>query len=126
MVFLIRGMATFFSLPIELRNIIYSMILISSHNIKICSLPGKYLWDRGGHKKPRFRKIFGQLLCVNKQVYKEGSLIFYSKNTFTIGTGPYGSTRIPNLHGLRSFLQRVPWKHTSFINKLKVVFVLEL
>ena len=95
-------MATFFSLPIELRNIIYSIILISSHNIKICSLPGKYLRDREGHKRPRYRKRFGQLLLVNKQVYTEASFIFYSENTFAIGirSGPpsgYAPDRVVSL-----------------------------
>ena len=104
---LISSATNFFSLPIELRNIIYSLVLLPSHNIKICSPPGKYLWDREGCRRPRPKKGFGQLLLVNKQIYKEASYVFYSKNTFAIGSGPYGSTTVPNLHGLKCFLQRI-------------------
>lgn len=63
----IRDITTFFSLPIELRYIIYSLILISSRSIKICSPPGRYIWDHKGRRLPRPRKKFGELLLVNKQ-----------------------------------------------------------
>lgn len=87
---LTRGMATFFSLPIELRNIIYSMILILFRNIKICSLPSKYLWDRKGHSRPRYRERSGQLLLVNKQaidfftpLVEEGYLVISKRQSHT-------------------------------------------
>lgn len=123
---LISSATTFFSLPIELRNIIYSLILIPSHNINICSPPGKYLGDREGRRWPRPRKGFvGQLLLVNRQFYKEASYLFYSKSTFALGCGLYSSTTAPNLHRLKCFLQRVPQEHTDCITKLKVLFVLD-
>jgi hypothetical protein len=68
----------------------------------------------------------GQILLVNRQIYKEASFVFYSKNIFAIGTGPYGSTRMPNLQGLECFLRSVPWKHTCFVVKLSVTIFLEL
>jgi hypothetical protein len=122
----IRASATFFSLPLELRRIIYSFVLISPHSIKICSLPRKYLWNRESRRRSRPRKIIGQLLLVNRQIYEEASFVFYSKNIFAIGTGPYGSTRIPNLEGLECFLRNIPWKHTCCIVKLNVTAVVEL
>jgi len=56
---LISPFTTFFSLPIELRNIVYSLILIPSHNIKICSPLGKYLWGRKGR-----RWLFSMRICT--------------------------------------------------------------
>jgi hypothetical protein len=97
----------FFSLQIDLRNIIYSIILISFRTIKIRSLPAKHLWDHEGHRRLRYRRRFGQLLLVNKQ-WEEASFISYSKNTSAIGTGLYGSTRIPSLHGLKYFFATCP------------------
>lgn len=116
---------TFFLLLVKLRNAIYSLVLISCYSIKICSLLSKYLKDCKGYRQLRSRKEFGQLLLVNKQIYKKASYIFYLKNTFAIRSGPLSLTITPNLHRLKCFLQRVLKEHTSCITNLKLIFVLE-
>ena len=49
-------------------------------------------------------------LCrrVNKQINQEAKALFYSRNTFIIGNGYWGSTTYPNVQALKEFIKRVP------------------
>lgn len=39
------------------------------------------------------------VLGVNRQFHSEVSQVFYSKNIWVIGQGPWASTRLTNQHG---------------------------
>ena len=60
------------------------------------------------------------LLRLNKQINAEASTIFYSKNKFVLGNGAWGSTSLPNVHGLKAFLGRVPNKYLAHITEVTV------
>jgi hypothetical protein len=45
---------------------------------------------------------------VNKQINQEAKALFYSRNTFIIGNGYWGSTTYPNVQALKEFIKRVP------------------
>jgi hypothetical protein len=67
---------------------------------------------------------FLNLLLVNKQTHIEACTVFYSLNTFSIGNGDYGSSRDTNVHGLKSFIRRVPARYIHCISHLKIFFYL--
>jgi hypothetical protein len=93
---------------------VFSHLLIQSKAIKIRS-PSK----RGKHRvrsEPLFR--------VNKEMYECASYYFFSQNSFIIGNGSYGSSSVPNIHGLRAFFRRVPARHVRFIAKLEMTIYL--
>jgi hypothetical protein len=62
------------------------------------------------------------LLPVNKQIHAEAAPVFYKTNIFLIGNGDWGTRRQANLHGLQSFISRVPAWHLSLITTLAVDF----
>ena len=93
----------FLSLPPEIRNMIYIILLINEISIPIASPHRKQR-----REKRRDRTYFACLLRVNRQINEEAKTIFYGSNTFAIGNGRWGSKEHPNLHGLKKFTARVP------------------
>jgi hypothetical protein len=87
----------FFALPPEIRNEIYSLLVISPHPIKVRS-------PRWQHeiKKTAKPSNFCQLLCVNKQMNAEASMMFYAVNTFTVGN--FSEQFIPSFEVTLEFL----------------------
>ncbi|CZR66637.1 uncharacterized protein PAC_16538 [Phialocephala subalpina] len=102
----------FQSLPAETRNSIYELILIHDQSIKITSLP------RGRKKNAQSNSNFLALTLVNKAIGQEAKTTFYSRNTFIIGNGRYGSPIQVNLHGFRCFIRRVPKECLALIRKI--------
>jgi hypothetical protein len=111
------NMDTFTSLPPEIRNMIYSLLLIQGSPIPICS-PRR--WVMNEHSTTPTAS-FHNLMLVNKQIHAEVYTAFYSYNTFSIGNGDYGSSRETNMHGLKSFIRRVPAQYIHYISKLTIL-----
>lgn len=105
----------FLSLPPEIRNEIYSLLVVSPKPIRICSPRSKHQI-----KKTINPSNFCQLLCVNKQINAESAMMFYAVNTFTIGNGPFGSKSITNLHAFQAFIKRVPANHLGGIRRVDI------
>lgn len=105
----------FLSLPPEIRNTIYELLLIKDEPIYICSPLRKHAVNR-----ELTSTSFSMLLRLNKQINAEASTIFYSKNEFVLGNGAWGSTSLPNAHGLKAFLDRVPNKYLACITEVTV------
>jgi len=97
----------FLSLPPEIRNNVYELLVIKEDPIRVCS--------------PRYApSSFSVLLRLNKQINTEASTLFYCKNRFILGNGPWGSTSLANAHGLKAFLKRVPKKYLAHITDVVV------
>jgi predicted ATPase len=82
---------------------VYDLCLTKRHAIPIYSPRRK-----GALNKEFTSKDLAALLRVNKKFNVEASESFYSKNTWVIGNGVWGSTTQTNLHALQKFYQRVP------------------
>jgi hypothetical protein len=104
---------SFWSLPPEVRNMIYSLFVIDDKPLPIQS-PRR----RNVINKELTNKNFGRLLCVNKQFNAEASAMFYSKNTWVVGNGAYGLTIQTNEHGLKMFNSRVSAQNKACIKKI--------
>ncbi|CZR66631.1 uncharacterized protein PAC_16532 [Phialocephala subalpina] len=115
----------FLKLPAEIRNMIYSLLVVSSNLIYITTptrKPRKKLNALDpAPEENKFRNRY--ILFANKQTYQEARVLLYSLNTFAVGNGWWGSTIHPNLHGLKLFTQRVPNDCISRIKKA-VLFLL--
>jgi hypothetical protein len=99
---------SFMTLPGEVRNLIYGFVLSRKMHFYVRSpLPRHELIKR--RKNNQTSRLVG-LLGLNKQIQSEVSILFYSKANFHFGNGEYHSTEMVNMHGLSSFLTRVP-KH---------------
>ena len=103
-------------LPLEIRLMIYRLLLTREKMILVCS-------PRKRSTPPKFLKSyhFGAILRVNKQIYLEASPVFFSANTFGFRDGPYGSTDNSNMHGVRAFVKRIPAHHLSAITKIELL-----
>jgi hypothetical protein len=66
----------FLDLPVELRVIVYEFVF-EGNVVHKFSKSGSYSL----YRQPA-------LLCVNKQVYNEATLVFYQSTTFTFTFGP--------------------------------------
>jgi hypothetical protein len=106
---------TFLTLPPEIRNMIYCLLLIKPHPILICSPRRKHVVNQ-----ELTSENFGCLLRINKQVNIEASTIFYSKNQFVVGNGSWASKKFANVHALKAFLSRVPRKYIAHITNVVV------
>jgi hypothetical protein len=104
----------FTKLPPELRNMIYELVLIRSSPFEICSPRRKKLSTT---KQPFFA-----LLLANKQLYNEGSYILFSRNIFSFSNEDYGSTTLPNVHGMLAFIKRIPPQLLSLIRRIELEF----
>jgi len=114
---------TFFSLPLEIRDRIYRLLLIQKFPINIRS-PFKRRTATGCRRDkrrpvaPTITNHFGAILQVNKQLHGEATPVFYSANQFAVGIGDYGSSSSSNFHGLKAFLARVPVRYISLIKRV--------
>jgi hypothetical protein len=90
------SMIIFLSLPREVRDMIYYLILARERSNPIVIRSPR---RRSAIQKDRPAKPVGGILGVNRQIHHEARTVFYSANTFMVGSGPYGSTRDTNLHG---------------------------
>jgi len=106
----------FTKLPPELRNMIYELVLICSSPFEICSPRRK---TPSTTKRPLFA-----LLLANKQLYNEGSYILFSRNIFLFSNLDYGSTTLPNIHGMLAFIKRIPPQRLSLIANIRLDFYL--
>jgi hypothetical protein len=102
-------------LPPEIRNTIYELLVIKNDPILVCSPRRKHVVNREFTSRS-----FAALLRLNKQINAEASTIFYAKNRFVFGNGTWGSTSVPNAHGLKAFLDRVPKKYLVRIEDVLV------
>lgn len=111
---------TFMPLPPEIRNMVYSLLLIQDSPIPICS-PRRWVMNEDSITPTA---SFHNLMLVNKQIHAEVYTVFYSLNTFSIGNGDYGSSRDINIHGLKSFIRRVPAQYIECIPHLRIMVYL--
>ena len=102
---------TFTTLPPEIRNMIYHLLLARDSYIRICS----------PRRKSNKRKLTSVgILGVNKQIHDEASAVFYSSNAFCVGNLHWGSLREENIHGLKAFIARVPAHFISTITRIRI------
>ncbi|KAG4441733.1 hypothetical protein IFR05_002776 [Cadophora sp. M221] len=105
---------SFMALPRELRDMVYGLLLIVDKPIRITSPAlGKYSYRK---IKTRFTSLFG----VSKDIGEEARIIFYSRNTWVVGNGQWGSREQPNRHALKIFLERVPRYAIASIRRLQL------
>lgn len=110
---------TFASLSLEIRLMIYEMILEGGFTVKITSPKGKF---ESKETKVSCTTDRRALLLANKQTSAEVASVFYRINSFLIGNGSFGSRSQANLHGLWSFISRIPSEHISYITTVTVDF----
>lgn len=103
------------TLPPEIRNIIYDLLLVSDMSFWIVSARKKHMV-----KNQEKHTYFASLLLVNKQINAEAKAIFFSHNKFVIGNGKWGSTTEVNLHGLKQFTCRVPKDCIALIRRVDI------
>lgn len=114
-------MDTFTSLPPEIRNMIYNLLLVQHSAIPICS--PRRLWAMNRNSTTATANFF-RLILVNKQIHNEACTLFYSLNSFIIGNGNYGSSMETNIHALKSFTRRVPAQYIACISRLTILMYL--
>jgi hypothetical protein len=110
---------TFTSLSLEIRLMIYELVLEGGFTIKIASPKRNFKRETTKVSCSTDRRA---LLLVNKQTSAEVASVFYKTNSFLMGNGFFGSRSKANLHGLRSFISRVPSEHISHITTVAVDF----
>jgi hypothetical protein len=104
-------MPTLTTLPPELRNEIYDLLLVPEEPILIvCPRKNKKkrFWGKLKTQAQQRHTNFASLLRVDKQISHEAKTFFYACNTFIIGNGYFGSTRQVNVRGFQKFIARVP------------------
>jgi hypothetical protein len=119
-IYLPGARTTFMSLPLEIRVMVYELSLNGDFMVEVTSLKkwnSKKITTKISHNS-----ITTALLPVNKQIHAEAAPVFYKTNIFLIGNGDWGTRRQANLHGLQSFISRVPAWHLSLITTLAVDF----
>lgn len=103
----------FWSLPPEIRNMIYALVVIDDKPLRIFSPRRKYVVN-----KELTNKNFGRLLCVNKQFNAEASAVFYAQNIWVVGNGGWGLTTQTNEHALKKFTSRASAENKACIKKI--------
>lgn len=124
---------TFPHLPFEVREMIYSFIMIKENPIQITS-PMDTLPHKHPEKKNRTPLKGGlALLQVSKAMHQDAAQNFYEHNNFVIGSPikhmQYAARFVkgcrssihPNHHGLQSFLSRVPRFYINCIRELTIL-----
>ncbi|KAK4164004.1 hypothetical protein QBC43DRAFT_211815 [Cladorrhinum sp. PSN259] len=111
------------SAPGEIRNQIYTELLVSSSPVVISpSLKSSSSRTETQSLRSRLLSLF--LVC--KQIHLEASSLFYSHNTFVL---PTDSTRLPHQAQInflvRWFLDRIGTRNAGFINSMGVPFPFE-
>jgi hypothetical protein len=118
-VYLPGAKITFTSLSLDIRLMIYELVLEGGFTVKITSLRGNFESKATKVSCTTDRRA---LLLANKQTSAEVASVFYKTNSFLMGNGFFGSRSQANLHGLRSFISRVPSEHISHITTVAVDF----
>jgi hypothetical protein len=103
----------FWSLPLEIRDMIYELLLVKDNPIPILSPRKKNVIN-----EEFTSKHFSCLLRVNKRFNAEASKMFYSKNRWVVGHGHWHSTRWTNEHALKEFNRRVPGQNRACIKEV--------
>ncbi|KAH9204195.1 hypothetical protein DL95DRAFT_122359 [Leptodontidium sp. 2 PMI_412] len=112
---------TFFSIPREMRDMVYYLVLARERsNPVVIRSPRR----TSAIQKERSAKSVGGILGVNRQIHHEASTVLYSANTFMVGSGPYGSSQEANLHGLKAFTTRIPSRYISLVTHIHLVIYL--
>jgi hypothetical protein len=84
-------MATFTTIPTEIRNKIYKLVLVRDEAVTISSPRGiGQTALRRTLRKQKYSKA-ASLLMVNKQINIEAKTVFYGHNTFVVGNTHLGS-----------------------------------
>lgn len=79
-------MATFTTIPPEITNEIYKLILLRDGDLVVTSP------QKRGKRQTKRSPPAASLLRVNKQINAEAKTIFFGYNTFVLGTASCGST----------------------------------
>jgi hypothetical protein len=103
------------TLPPEIREVIYRLLLVQEVSIHISSPKSRTFRDL------MFSSARASILYVDRQIHAESIRIFYSANTFIVGNGQLGSTQHENEHGLISFVNHVPSHLVTSITKIILV-----
>lgn len=110
---------TFASLSLEIRHMIYKLVLEGGFTVKTTSARKKFERKATKVSCTSDRRA---LSLTNKQTSTEIASVFYKTNSFLVGNGFFGSRSDANLHGLSSFASRVPSEHMSHITTVAVDF----
>ncbi|RDW58084.1 hypothetical protein BP6252_13495 [Coleophoma cylindrospora] len=116
---------------------IYTLLLVNEGSIPICSPSYKrrktrlsqrvYFNARGCCSRiEEAEPNHGAILRVNKQVHREASRLFYSHNSFLVGTGRWGCSAQVNVHGLKSMIKRVPTEFLACVKHLQVILYIRI
>jgi hypothetical protein len=106
--------ASFHDLPLEIRQMVYILVLDEPLSRLITSPSRK-------RKVRSPTKGNAALSLVSRVVYADFAYFRYSTNTFVFGNGLLNSPTEVNIHGFTSFLSRVPRHHINYITRLQVV-----
>ena len=123
-------MATFISLPLEIREMVYSLLLVYDNPIPIASPCPKHKCPDGTYSecnlpsvtrqiKIDLPKDFANLSRASKQINTEASLVFYSRNAFLVANDLYHSPHFSNVHAIRVFKQRTPPEKMALIRRIE-------
>jgi hypothetical protein len=109
---------TFVSLPLDIRNKIYGLLLIASQPVAVCSKP---LGEQFGDPRETYPKVaaltFG-LLRVNKMISVEAAAVFYHRNVFKFG-GSHDCHLVDGWHPLYSFLFTIGDRNRAYLQYLE-------
>jgi hypothetical protein len=118
-------MATFNSLPYEIRAMVYRLALVNEHPVAIASPCPKHKYSgltcpHRGRIRIDQPKNFANLSRVSKQVNAEACTVFYSLNTFLVSNNSddYHPPHLANFHGLQAFKARVPVQKIGLIRQI--------
>src|SRR3954470_11199205 len=115
---------TFTSLPLEIRNKIYGLLLVSSEPIAVYTKHSILLTEghhpelRGPHSSSKVAAVTFGLLRVNRMTSIEAAAVFYHHNVFYFG----GSQQWPLVDPwdpLYSFLFTIGDRNRSYLQYLK-------
>jgi hypothetical protein len=112
-------MASFTSLPFEIRDMVYRLLLVYDRPVQITSPASSHKCRPCCHSS-NFRTDFANLSRVNKHVNAEACVVFYSLNTFQVSNEieNYHSPHFANFHALREFIRRTPAEKIRLIRRI--------
>ncbi|CAO2655007.1 Nn.00g117400.m01.CDS01 [Neocucurbitaria sp. VM-36] len=93
---------SFFSLPSELRNTVYELVLLHQEPIYPCVYYSQH------------QKLTPELFRANKAVHREASSLFYSRNSFDLTDRTAES--------VASFLDQIGQKNAGYIRQIYIDF----
>jgi hypothetical protein len=104
----------FTTLPQEIRDQIYGLLLVRPRAICITSPKAKPAYIANF-----FPTEFTSITLVSRKIHNETASIFYSLNIFKVGNGQWPQ---PNLSGFQALVLHIPARHLSLIRKVRFVF----